>query len=80
MEDIRIHFLEGFQTSPAHPSDTGTVKVKTKEGFNFGKFKSGGLHEKHATATWDLEKIRLCKESYLREQITSPSDRSVTAK
>jgi hypothetical protein len=68
MEDVRIHFLEGSQ---ARPSDTGTMKVKTlewlkvvafrAEGFNFGEFKSGGLHEKHAVATWDLERIRLFK-------------------
>jgi hypothetical protein len=64
-------FLVGSQASPAHPSDMGTVKVKTSEwlkvvaftaeGFNFGEFKSGGLHEKHAVATWDSERIMLFK-------------------
>jgi hypothetical protein len=29
----------------------------TVGGFNFGEFKSGGLHEKHAVATWDLGTI-----------------------
>jgi hypothetical protein len=29
----------------------------TAEGFNFGEFKSSGLHEKHAVATWNLGTI-----------------------
>jgi hypothetical protein len=34
------------------------------EGFNFGEFKSKGLHKKHAVATWDLERIRLFKQHF----------------
>jgi hypothetical protein len=64
MEEFTL--LEGSQASPARPSDMGNMKVKTLEwlkvvaftagGFNFGEFMPGWLHEKHAVATWDLER------------------------
>jgi hypothetical protein len=31
--------------------------VFTEGAFDFDKFKSGGLHEKHAVATWNLGTI-----------------------
>jgi hypothetical protein len=39
------------------------------ERFNFGEFKSKGLHKKDAVATWDLEMIRLFKQHFKRQDL-----------